>query len=143
MSQKNIRKALVESDTLVMNKISAEMIALMITPASRSVWTGTRPSDTTTRYMVTIVAPAPRNANRWSAEKPANAQPIPICNARTAITRLHRVTVSAGSGSAPVWTSAWDGVVIELLHLRSQGTAQDGGSAPSAPSHRPPAGLGD
>src|SRR3989475_12480051 len=34
--------------------------------------------------MVTIVAPAPRNANRWSVEKPANAQPIPICKARTA-----------------------------------------------------------
>src|SRR2546425_8466868 len=34
--------------------------------------------------MVTIVAPAPRNANRWSAEKPANAQLIPICRARTA-----------------------------------------------------------
>src|SRR5439155_6666273 len=180
--------------------------------------------------MVTIVAPAPKNANRWSAEKPANAQPIPICRARTApraapldtprmygsargfrsrawsatptaaklaptrkanrtlgkrtsstitlrltpetpvrvsspplnrmratsangirsdpnwrqatpptsaiaasnaITRLQRVTVRAGSGSAPVWTSAWDGVVILPLRLRSQGTAQDGESAPS------------
>src|SRR6266852_4363451 len=227
MSQKNIRKALVESDTLVMNKISAEMIALMITPASRSVWTGTRPSDTTTRYMVMIVAPAPRNANRWRAEKPANAQPIPICRARTApraapldtprmygsarglrsrawsatptaaklaptrkanntlgnrtsstitlrltpetpvrvsspplsriratspngirsdpnwrqatppisaiatsnaITRLQRLTVSTGSERAPVWMSVWDGVVIELLRLRSQGTDLDGGS---------------
>ncbi len=47
MSQKNIRKALVESVTLVMNKMSAEMIELMITPASRSVWTETHPSTVT------------------------------------------------------------------------------------------------
>src|SRR5712692_9051229 len=50
--------------------------------------------------MVTIVAPAPRNANRWSAEKPANAQPIPICRARTAPRAAPLETPGVSSGAA-------------------------------------------